>query len=107
MVSSATAYSIFMKVQGLHASKSEECEKEGTNFSLSMNLSKKQLDIIISHAIIMCVSDRLVRLWLRCDFSTLRNAKILFHTRTHMHFSCRQQNRIKILSPYHLWKVRN
>ena len=85
MVSSATAYSIFMKVQDLHASKSEECEKEGTKFSFSVNLSQKRLDIPHMFLISLCASlrsanDHLIRLWLRCDFSTLRNAEILFHT---------------------------
>ena len=83
MVSSATAYSIFMKVQDLHASKSEECEKEGTKFSFSVNLSQKRLDIPHMFLISLCASlrsanDHLIRLWLRCDFSTLRNAKIYF-----------------------------
>ena len=85
MVSSATAYSIFMKVQDLHASKSEECEKEGTNFSFPVNLSQKWLDISHMFLVSICASlrsanDRLIRLWLRCDFSALYNAKILFHT---------------------------
>ena len=85
MVSSATAYSIFMKVQDLDASKSEECEKEGTKFSFPVNLSQKRLDIPRMFLISLCASLRsanghLIRLWLRCDFRTLRNAKILFHT---------------------------
>ena len=33
-------------------------------------------------------NDRLVRLWLRCDFSTLCNAKILFHARAHTFCIC-------------------
>ena len=93
MVSSATAYSIFMKVQDLHASKSEECEKEGTNFSFPVNLSLKWLDISHMFLVSICASlrsanDRLIRLWLRCDFSALYNAKILFHTRTYKFCIC-------------------
>ena len=88
MVSSATAYSIFVKVQDIHTSKSEECEKEGTNFSFPVNLSQKRLDIFHMFLISLCASlrsatDRLIRLWLRCDFSTLCNANILFHTRAY------------------------
>ena len=93
MVSSATAYSIYMKVQDLHASKSEQCEKEGTNFSSSVNLSQKRLDIFHMLLVSLCASlrsanDHLVRLWLRCDFSTLCNAKILFHTRANTFCIC-------------------
>ena len=88
MVSSATAYSIYMKVQDLHASKSEECEKEGTDFSFPVNFSQKRLDIFHMFLISLCASlrsanDHLVRLWLRCDFSTLCNVNILFHTRAY------------------------
>ena len=78
MVSSATAYSIFMKVQDLHASKSEECEKEGTKFSFSVNIP--HMFLISLCASLRSANDHLIRLWLRCDFSMLRNAKILFHT---------------------------
>ena len=79
------AYSIFMKVQDLHASESEECEKEGTTFSFFVNLFQKRLDISNMFLVSLCASlrsanDNLIRLWLRCDFSTLCNAKILFHT---------------------------
>ena len=93
MGNSATAYSIFMKVQDLHASKSEECEKEGTNFSSSVNLSQKWLDIFHMLLVSLCASlrsanDSLVRLWLRCDFRTLCNAKILFHTRAYKFCVC-------------------
>ena len=88
MGNSATAYSNFIKVQYLHASMSEEREKEGTNFCSSVNLSQKRLYIFHMFLVSVCASlrsanDRLVRLWLRCDFSTLYNAKILFHTRAH------------------------
>ena len=85
-MSSATAYLYFMKVQDVHASKSEGREKEGTDFSFSVNLSQKRLDISHMFLVSLCASlcstnDHLVRLWLRCDFSTLCNAKNLFHTR--------------------------
>ena len=54
---------------------------------LSMNLSQKRLDISHMFLVSECASlrsanDHLIRLWLRCDFSVLYNAKILFHTRT-------------------------
>ena len=126
MVTSATAYSNFIKVHYIHASMSEEREKEGTNFCSFVNLSQKRLYISHMFLVSLCASlrsanDRLIRLWLRCDFSALcifalHNAlkshlshklmrpdlKIL-----HMHFSCRQQHRIKISYPSHLRKVRN
>ena len=77
-----------MKVQDILTSKSEECEKEGTNFNFPVNLSQKRLDIFHMFLISLCASlrsanDRLIRLWLRCDFSTLCNANILFHTRAY------------------------
>ena len=83
-MSSATAYLNFVKVQYLHASKSEGCEKEGTNISSSVNLPQKRLDIshmflVSLYASLRSTNDHHVRLWLRCDFSTLCNAKILFH----------------------------
>ena len=107
MVSSATAYSIYMKVQDLHASKSEECEKEGTNFSFSANLSQKRLDISRMFLVSLCASlrsahDRLVHLWLRCDFSTLYNAKILFHTRAYKFGICISRVVNNIESKFHL-----
>ena len=73
MGNSATAYSVSVKVQDLHVSKSEEREEEGTNFSSSVNLSQKRLDIFHMLLVSLCASlrsanDRLVRLWLRCDF---------------------------------------
>ena len=54
---------------------------------LSKKLLKKRLDISHMFLVSVCASlrsanDYLVRLWLRCDFSTLYNAKILLHTRT-------------------------
>ena len=56
--------------------------------ALSVNLSQKWLDTSHMFLVSFCASlrsanDRLVRLWLRCDFSTLYNAKILFHTRAY------------------------
>ena len=107
MVSSAMAYSIFVKVQDIHTSKSEEREKEGTNFSSSMNLSQKRLDIFHMFLVSICASlrsanDHLVRLWLRCDFSTLCNAKILFHTRAHTFCICISCVVNNIESKFHL-----
>ena len=57
MGNSATAYSLIMKVQDLHASKSEEREKEGTNFS-SFREVISEMARHIPHVlgIIMCVS---------------------------------------------------
>ena len=62
MVSSATSYLIFMKVKDLHANKSEECEKEGTNFSSFHELISVPARYI-PHVlgIIMCVSS--LRKW--------------------------------------------
>ena len=107
MVSSATAYSIFMKVQDLHTGKSEECEKEGTNFSPSVNLSQKRLDISHMFLVSLCASlraanDHLVRLWMRCDFSTLCNVKILFHTRANTFCICISRVVNNIESKFHL-----
>ena len=70
MGNSATAYSVIVKVQDLHASKSEGCEKEGTNFSSSVNLSQKWLDIfhmflVSLGASLRSANDHLVRLWMR------------------------------------------
>ena len=61
--------------------------------ALSVNLSQKRLDISYMFLVSVCASlrsanDRLVRLWLRCDFSTLCNAKILFRTRAHTFGIC-------------------
>ena len=107
MGNSATAYSVIMKVQDLHASKSEECEKEGTNFSSSVNLSQKRLDIFHMFLVSLCASLRsanghLVRLWLRYEFSTLYNAKILFHTRAYKFCICISRVANNIESKYHL-----
>ena len=107
MGSSATAYSIFMKVQDLHASKSEECEKEGTNFSFPVNLSQKQLDRSHMFLVSLCASlrsanDHLIRLWLRCDFSTLRNTKILFHTWAQIFCICISYVVNNMASKFHL-----
>ena len=74
---------------------------------LSMNLSQKRPHI--SHMILVsiCASlrsaiDRLVRLWLRCDFSTLYNAKILFHTRANTFCMCISRVVNNIESKFHL-----
>ena len=65
MVSSATAYLNFIKVQYLHASKSEEREKEGTKFS-SFHETISETATHIPHVlgIIMCVSS--LGKWLLC-----------------------------------------
>ena len=57
MGNSATAYSIFIKVQDLRASKNEESKKEGTNFSSFHELISVPARYI-PHVlgIIMCVS---------------------------------------------------
>ena len=107
MVTSETAYSNFIKVQYLHASISEEREKEGTNFCSSVNLSQKRLYISHIFLVSVCASlrsanDRLVRLWLRCDFSTLCNAKILLHTRTKNFCICISRVVNNIESNFHL-----
>ena len=62
MGNSATAYSIFIKVQDLRASKKEESKKEGTNFS-SFHELISEMAIHISHVlgIIVCVSS--LRKW--------------------------------------------
>ena len=57
MVSSATAYSVTMKVLDLHASKSEGREKEGTQFSSFHELfsvTARHIPHVLG--IIMCVS---------------------------------------------------
>ena len=106
-MSSATAYSNFIKVQYLHTSMSEEREKEGTNFSSSVNLSRKRLDIphmflVSSCASLRSANDHLVRLWLRCDLSVLNNPKILFHTRAHKFCMCIARVVNNIESKFHL-----
>ena len=50
MGNSATAYSIFIKVQDLRASKNEESKKEGTNFSSFHEL--------ISEMAILCLVEK-------------------------------------------------
>ena len=63
MGNSATAYLIFMKVKDLHASKSEECEKEGTNFSSLhelISVTARHVPYVLG-IIIMCVSS--LRKW--------------------------------------------
>ena len=58
MGNSATAYSVIVKVQDLHASKSEECEKEGTIFSSFVNLFQKRLGISHMFLVSLCASLR-------------------------------------------------
>ena len=53
---SATAYAIFIKMQDLYASKSEEHEKEGTN--VAMNLSPKWQYISHMFLVSLCASLR-------------------------------------------------
>ena len=96
-----------MKVQDLHASRSEEREKEGTNFSPSVNFSQKRLDIFHMFLVSVCASlrsanDRLVRLWLRCDFSALCNTKTLFYTQTYKFCICISRVVNNIESKFHL-----
>ena len=85
----------------------KKSEKEGTNFSFSMNISLKWQ--YISHMILvsLCASlrsanDHLVRLWLRCDFSTICNAKILFHTRAKTFCICISHVVNNMESKFHL-----
>ena len=90
MENSATAYPVIMKVQDLHASKSEGREKEGTNFSSFYELISEMAHMFLVSvcASLRSANDHLVRLWLKCDFSALYNAKILFHTRTYKFCIC-------------------
>ena len=86
---------------------SEEREKEGTNFCSSVNLSQKRLDISHMFLVSLCASlrstnDRIVCLWLRCDFSTLCNAKISFHTRANTFCLCISRVVNNIESKFHL-----
>ena len=75
--------------------------------ALSVNLPQKWLDTSHMFLVSLCASlrstnDRLVRLWLRCDFSTLCNATILFHTRAHTFCICISCVVNNIESKYHL-----
>ena len=81
--------------------------KKALTSVLSMNLSQYRLDISRMFLVSLCASlrsanDRLIRLWLRCDFSTLCNAKILFHTRAHTFCICISCVVNNIESKYHL-----
>ena len=53
-------------------------------------------------ASIRSANDRLVRLWLRCHFSVLYNAKILFYTRTKRFCICISRVVNNIESKFHL-----
>ena len=75
--------------------------------ALSVNLSQKWLDTSHMFLVSLCASlrsanDCLVRLWLRCDFSTLCNVKILFHTRACKLCICISRVANNIESKYHL-----
>ena len=75
--------------------------------ALSMNLSQKQQDTFHMFLVSFCASlrsanDHLIRLWLRCDLSTLYNAKILFHTRAHKFCMCISRVVNNIESKFHL-----
>ena len=75
--------------------------------ALSVNLSQKRLDISHMFLVSVCASlgsanDCPVRLWLRCDFSTLYNAKILFHTRAYKFCICVSRVVNNIESKFHL-----
>ena len=75
--------------------------------AISVNLSRKRLDISHMFLVSSCASlrsanDRLVRLCLRCDFSALYNAKILFHTRAHKFCMCISRVVNNIESKFHL-----
>ena len=75
--------------------------------TLSMNLSQKWLDISHMFLVSVCASlrsanDHLILLWLRCDFSALYNAKILFHTRTYKFCICISRVVNNIESKFHL-----
>ena len=73
--------------------RAKNVRKKALTSGLSMNLSQYRLDISSMFLVSLCASfrsanDHLVRLWLRCDFSTLYNAKILFHTRAYKFCMC-------------------
>ena len=66
--------------------------KKAVTSAISMSLSQKKLDIYHMF-LVLCTSlrpanDHIVRLWLGCEFSTLYNAKILFHTRARIFCIC-------------------
>ena len=72
-----------------------------------MNLSQERLDISHMFLVSVCASprsanDRLIRLWLRCDFSTLYNVKILFHSQTYKFCICISRIVNNLESKFHL-----
>ena len=104
MGNSATAYS---KCKIFTPARAKNVRKKALNSVLSMNLSQKRLDISYMFLVSVCASlrsanDRLVRLWLRCDLSTLYNAKILLHTRTKNFCICISRVVNNIESKFHL-----
>ena len=75
--------------------------------ALSMNFSQKRLDISHMFLVSVCASfrsanDRLVHFWLRCDFSTLYNAKILFRTLAYKFCICISRVINNIESKFHI-----
>ena len=81
--------------------------KKALTSVLSMNLSQYRLDISRMFLVSLCASLRsaishLVRLWLRCDFSPLYNAKTLFHTRACKFCICISCVANNIESKFHL-----
>ena len=78
---------------------------------LLMNLSLKWQSISCMFLVSLCASlrftnDHLVRLRPRCDFNTLYNAKILFHTRAHTFCICISRVVNNIESKFHLRTTR-
>ena len=86
------AYSVLARMKFVHRKAiSEGREKEGTNFSSFHEFSRKRLDIshmfLVSSCASLCWENGChVCLWLGCEFTTLYNAKILFHTQAHTFF---------------------
>ena len=87
--------------------RAKDVRKKALISAISVNLSRKRLDISHMFLVSSCASlrsanDRLVRLCLRCDFSALYNAKILFHTRTIKFCMCISRVVKNIESKFHL-----
>ena len=87
--------------------RAKDVRKKALISALSVNLSQKRLDISHMFLVSVCASlrsanDRLVCLWLRCDFSALYNAKILFHTRAYKFCICISCVINNIESKFHL-----
>ena len=87
--------------------RAKDVRKKAPISALSVNLSQKQLDISHMFLVSVCASfrsanDRLIHLWLRCDFSTLYNAKILFHTRAYKFCICISRIVNNLESKFHL-----